>query len=559
MKTRALLRAAVIIALTTIPVVLTGVEMLLPWHPWATFGFAANPSGIVTDVDPAAARAGLRIGDRIALARMPAADRWMVSASSVGRNGRVMRLPITTGKTVTVVAHPRPRTLLDNITDVLACSALIFFILVAATLVLVRPSAVTWAFYVFAFSMCDTGTLYVEYLSFEALFGLFLVQTVAGAAGAAGLFSFALRFPDARLMGSALTVERIVLFGVAPALAAINVAQGTLYAIGNIGPAIALVPVSNTIFYGLFLAAVFVLLARYVTVGPEERNRLRWMVAAMTVAFVPGLITGFVEGTLGIFLPIWWNNVAVIFYALAPMALAYTILKHRLFDIRLVVSRALVYGVLTTAIIALLAIVEWTVHHWLEESRFAIAGELALAVLLGVLLTTAHRRVEHALNQLIFRAQVLALQALQRFTKEIDLIPDPERLLKQTYDALRTRLDNDFVAIYEAEGSSFALATPRSHELPGLFAIDDLAVLRLRGFNEAFECDEPEHPLRGSLLLPMIAHTHLVGFIVCGPKRDHTHYLPGEVETLSALAHRSGSAYLWLTASHSAMEAAPTL
>jgi hypothetical protein len=470
-----------------------------------------------------------------------------------------MQLPLKTGKTVTVVARPRPRTPADNVTDLIACSALIFFILVAAALVLVRPSAVTWAFYLFAFSMCDSGTLYVEYLSFQALFGLFLVQTVAAAAGAAALFSFALRFPDVPLRGSALAAERIVLFGVAPALAALNMASTMLYAVGNVGRAIALVPVSNTIFYGLFSVAVFVLLARYATVAAEERNRLRWMVAAMTVAFVPGLITGFFEGTLGIFLPIWWNNVAVIFCALAPMALAYTILKHRLFDIRLVVSRALVYGMLTTAIVALLALVEWIVHHWLEESRFAMVVELALAVFLGVLLTSAHRRVEHALNQLIFRAQVLALQALRRFTKEIDLIPDPQRLLTQTYDALRTRLDSDFVAIYAVEGSSFVLATPHSHELPRLFAIDDLAVLRLRGFNEAFECDEPQHPLRGSLLLPMAAHTQVVGFIACGPKRDRTHYLPGEVETLAALAHRSGSAYLWLTARQPAMEPVPTL
>ncbi|MBV8153869.1 MAG: hypothetical protein JOY98_05570 [Candidatus Eremiobacteraeota bacterium] len=248
MKTRALLRAAVIIALTTIPVAMTGVEMLLPWHPWATFGFSADPSGVVTDVDPDAARAGLRIGNRIALERMPAADRWMVSASSVGRDGRIMQLPLTTGKTVTVVAHPRPRTVVDNITDLIACSALILFILVAATLVLMRPSAVTWAFYLFALSMCDGGTLYVEYLSFQALFGLFLVQAAAGAAGAAGLFSFALRFPDVRPTGAALTAERVVIFGVAPVLAALNIATAILYALANVGPAIALLPVTNTIF-----------------------------------------------------------------------------------------------------------------------------------------------------------------------------------------------------------------------------------------------------------------------------------------------------------------------
>lgn len=59
--------------------------------------------------------------------------------------------------------------------------------------------------------------------------------------------------------------------------------------------------------------------------------------------------------------------------------------------------------------------------------------------------------------------------------------------------------------------------------------------------------DEPGHPLQGALLLPMTARAFLVGFIVCGPKSDRTHYLPEEIEALGALAHRTGSAYGWLT------------
>ena len=205
------------------------------------------------------------------------------------------------------------------------------------------------------------------------------------------------------------------------------------------------------------------------------------------------------------------------------------------------------YGVLTSVTVGLLALLDWAFGRWLVESRFALLGELALALLLGTVLTTAHRRIEHALNQIIFRAQTLALHALRRFTQEIDLIPDPQRLLTQTYDALRMRLDSDYVGIYAADGSSFVLGTGRPGALPQLLPTDDFAVLRLRRWSEAFECDEPEHPLRGALLLPMTARTQLVGFIACGPKRDHTHYLPEEVETLSTLAHRAGSAYGWLT------------
>jgi hypothetical protein len=130
------------------------------------------------------------------------------------------------------------------------------------------------------------------------------------------------------------------------------------------------------------------------------------------------------------------------------------------------------------------------------------------------------------LNNIIFRAQTLALQALRRFAQETDLIADPDRLLSQTYDALHARLECEYVAIYTAEGSSFVLATPNDDATPPVLAGDDFAVLRLRRWSEPFECDEPVHTLRGALLVPMTARTQLVGFIACGPKRDRTHYMP---------------------------------
>ncbi|HLI95792.1 MAG TPA: GAF domain-containing protein [Candidatus Baltobacteraceae bacterium] len=165
------------------------------------------------------------------------------------------------------------------------------------------------------------------------------------------------------------------------------------------------------------------------------------------------------------------------------------------------------------------------------------------------MLTTAHRRVERFLNTVIFRAQTVALAALRRFALETDLIADPDRLLAQTYEALRMRLESDYAAVYTAEGSSFVLSTPNGNATPPVLAGDDFAVLRMRRWGEPFECDEPVHPLRGALLVPMTARTQLVGFIACGPKRDRTHYLPEEIETLTTLAHRAGSSYGWLTMS----------
>ena len=50
MQTRVLIRTAFIIVLTAIAVLWNGADILLPWHPFSTYGFSADPRGNVTAV-----------------------------------------------------------------------------------------------------------------------------------------------------------------------------------------------------------------------------------------------------------------------------------------------------------------------------------------------------------------------------------------------------------------------------------------------------------------------------------------------------------------------------
>ncbi|HZT11195.1 MAG TPA: hypothetical protein VFA29_00195, partial [Candidatus Baltobacteraceae bacterium] len=150
MKTRALVRAAFIIAFTALVVIIDGGDFALPWHPWASFGFGIDPHGNVTTVDASAAKAGLRTGEQVRLERMPPRDRWYLTATSIAPDGRLLRVPLSSGRIVTVVAHARPRTSIDNVTDIFSTLGAILYILLAGALVLMRPSPVTWAFYIFS-------------------------------------------------------------------------------------------------------------------------------------------------------------------------------------------------------------------------------------------------------------------------------------------------------------------------------------------------------------------------------------------------------------------------
>ena len=548
-QTRALIRTAFVVLLSALALAVTLPDMALPWHPFSTFGYSANQAtGVVTSVDRVASQAGLAVGDRVDRSALtPFQAGFILRTSPLAPERTRVHIPLTSGKSVDLVSHPFPRTLADNVTDVMQMLVLLLIVVIAAALVLMRPAPTTWAFYIYSVSMGYVpGQLTVEYAPTPIFIAMQSLRFILLIAGAAALVSFALRFPRSEPRGVAKLAERLLIFGVAPLL----VVFGTFSVLENIrglsGP---LGPVvGRTYFVSTGIATALILIGRYLRASSDERTRLQWVVAAFAVAFIPVQVLNAVESS-GIFPPIWIINSTFIFVVVVPLSVAYTVLKHRLFDLRLIFSRALLYALSTSVVIGLLAIVDWGVGRWLAESRFALAAELVLAVVIGVLLTTTHRRVEHLLNNVIFRAQVAALHALRRFAQETDLISDPHYLLLQTYESLRSRLECEYAAIYTLDGSSYVLATPPVESVPPLLASHDLAVLRLRRWHEPFECEEPRHPLHSALLLPMTARGELVGFIACGPKHDRTHYLPDEVDTLSLLAHRAGSAYALLTLS----------
>lgn len=548
MTARAVVRTAFLLFFTAVAIVSSGVDIIAPWHPYSTFGYSADRAGHVTAVDATAARAGLRVGDQIDVRRLAPLRRAIASFVPLAPQGATVDVHLTSGRTVRLVSHLYPRSRFDDVTDVIELIVGWIYIALAAMLVMLRPMPSTWAFYVFSYVFCfvEAASL-AEYAPLGITLSLDILLYAATAVAPAAFVSFVLRFPDAQPQGLARTAERVLLFGVVPLFFVWNVAACILYVTNAwLAPAWTY-QLFEAVTYAIFVIGIVTLVARYVTAPAEIRNRLQWIVAGLAVAFLPFLVMNFIEDGLGLLPPIWYINVATAWVIFAPLAVAYTVLRHRLFDVRLIVSRALLYTIVTSLMVGVLALVDWAFGRLLAQSRFALVGELALALLLGFSLMAVHRRIETFLNGIIFRAKTVALEALRRFTQEVDLISDPGRLIAQTFDALQKRLESDFVAIYTADGSAYTLALPGTGAAPPLLPSDDFAVLRLRRWSEPFECDEPGHPLRGALVIPMVARAQLVGFIVCGPKRDRTHYLPDEVETLSALAHRAGSAYAWLT------------
>jgi hypothetical protein len=113
---------------------------------------------------------------------------------------------------------------------------------------------------------------------------------------------------------------------------------------------------------------------------------------------------------------------------LIPIAIAIAVLKYRLYDVDLVINRTLVYGLLTTLLVAIYVVLAVSlgaafrsVAEQENNSIVIAASTLAVAALFG----PARRRIQGFIDRRFYRRKYDAAQTLEAFSarlrEEVDL------------------------------------------------------------------------------------------------------------------------------------------
>ncbi|HZZ65406.1 MAG TPA: hypothetical protein VFE17_07910 [Candidatus Baltobacteraceae bacterium] len=243
------------------------------------------------------------------------------------------------------------------------------------------------------------------------------------------------------------------------------------------------------------------------------------------------------------------NAVSVLFFA---FGVAYPVLRHRLVDLNILVSRATVFTLVSLIIVGAFVAAEWGIAKVFEQSfglshdKSGLAAQLltlAIVLVLGMSARSIHRFVEERLTRAFFRKRLHGLAEIARVAREADAATDAADLMELGVQTVKHALDPLGVAYYVHRGDRYErCADAAAVSFPHIYRFNDGVPLRLRRWQEPFEVDDESDERLHMLFVPMTVRGDLVGFLCCGPKPDRTAYIEDETKALSLLAHHTAIA-----------------
>jgi signal transduction histidine kinase len=234
---------------------------------------------------------------------------------------------------------------------------------------------------------------------------------------------------------------------------------------------------------------------------------------------------------------------------LFPVSIAYAILRYRLFDSKLVVSRGIAYTLLSVTVVAvyflLLYLISLVFGVTLQANNPAVLGVFVL--LLALLLNPARIRLQRVVDRVFLREVVDHRQVTRRFVSRLTETTGLSSVLQALDEALEEGWRLQFAALFlydpklaryvpHAIGSrpfppvTFAREGSLSHQMllrreSVYLYLDRPLPPELIAESEALEA------LRPALFIPVPGH----GWLTLGPKRGGTPFSSDDLATLEPL------------------------
>ncbi len=507
-------------------------------------GLSVDYDGVVDEARPdsPAAAASIRPGDRV----LPPWPEGLFRDPPPSLSLRVEH--DGTIKQVTLVPTPMSASRGQKIRFSALVLSYLIFLVVGSTVLLLRPSAMTWAFYLYCVLRRYGDLLFFWPGSSWAFWANFLPLSALGGSTCALVAIFALRFPNDRLAGWRRPAERaaIALAVALPFAWLYTFARVAFFSVPSESLVRLLVQVTSAVY--LFAAVVF--LVTLLHSHGDQRQRLRWI-----LVFPAVLIMHVVAIELADSLPQWFADALIALGACVPIAVAYAVVRRRVFDIEFAISRALVYAAITTLIAGTFLLLDWFMSKQFAETRFTLTAEIILALAIGSWLNMLHRNVDRFIDSTLFRQRHLAEERLAKAAAAVLRAESPEVVDRFLVHEPVRALDLTSAAIFHRDAAKGRFARAAAfgwdHVDTRELTSDDPLVLHLLTEGASVRLADVVWPSESSsahlgdalLAMPVMLREELAAVVLYGPHRNGADIDPDEIRGVVLLVERAGAAY----------------
>jgi signal transduction histidine kinase len=287
-----------------------------------------------------------------------------------------------------------------------------------------------------------------------------------------------------------------------------NVAN-PLYLAG-IAPAIdALVVVIAIIPIGI-LGSALSLVVRFRRSDPTERLQIRWLAsAASVVAVVFGftMLASLLGSTVGWAEDTSWlgalQTIAIMLFALLPISIGVAVLRYRLYDIDVVIRKAVVAGAIAVFFTVVYVAIVGGVGALVQSHSTAVLSFIAAAVV-AALFQPVMRRAGRLADRIVYGKRATPYEVLSEFSERVgetfaaeDVLPRMARVVAQGVGASSAR-----VWLAREGRLRVAASWPADTQVPTPVAFDGSDLPTLPGADAAFPV-EHQGELLGALAVAM--------------------------------------------------------
>jgi signal transduction histidine kinase len=298
--------------------------------------------------------------------------------------------------------------------------------------------------------------------------------------------------------------------------------------------------------------ALGVFIAKWRKAAGMARAQLQYLGAGVVIPVAGGIATNLVIPLLtGRSSSSWLGPY---FSLLLVGIVGHAIIRHRLMDLRIVVSRGLAYGVVITAISAIL-LTGTRVANWHDKNVYVHPDFVLIALVVLALLT---QPVQSAVNNLIdpylFRGRIDYASALRNATHRLSHLMQPPQLAEELRQTITEAFVPESFAMVARplEGGPFEQLTDSPRPLMDLVTaatllVDHLGttVLLISSNAERGAKRSAHDALRAAgveVVITLGRRDQLLGVILLGPRRSGDAYFTRDLTFIESLADLSSIA-----------------